>query len=147
MNSSINVTVERLGTWPTVPVCQMALAFVGLWLNIVSFAALILMHTSTKNTFYLMIISLSIVDMLYLTETLFYSLPCALARRIFLGAIFDRVVGHVDTITWFGQCSHVCFIAFNRFRFTCNTSLEKFDDVFSKTKTLMWLLGLWLFSL
>lgn len=128
-------------------VIQLILLIPGLILYIIVSIGLIYLMKSSKNTFYLLLISLAVADIIYLSETLFYSIPCIITQSRVYGIVMERITGHVDTITWFAQCSHVLFITINRLRFVAASNFQTFDKVFSYKKTLIWILLLWVFSI
>lgn len=128
-------------------VIQSVLIVPGLVLYTVSLAGLVAAYKLTKNSFYLLMISLAVADIGYLCETLFYSVPCIVLQTAIFGTVMERIVGHMDTTTWFLQCSHLLFISINRLRFVAGSNLQTFDKVFSSIKTGIWILIIWMFSL
>src|SRR5262249_24449763 len=71
-----------------------------------------------KSNFYVFVISLAIADIGFLMVVLFYCVPCAVLKRDIWPSV-PSAVGIFESISYFGQCTHLTFIAAYRFIYAC----------------------------
>lgn len=123
------------------------LTIIGLILYLVSLPALISIYRSSHLTFYILMISLSIPEIIWLVLTLIYSIPTMIVGISLFGTVTERIMGNIDTIVYFMQMTHLFFIAINRLRFVGRSKTETFDKVFTSKKVYAWCSVLWIFSI
>lgn len=123
------------------------LSTIGVLLYLLVLPAMITYYRLSKQTFYLLMITLAIPETAWLFLTLVYSIPTILYESTFYGYVMERIMGDFDTVIYFVQSTNLFFVSVNRLRFVGRTSVETFDKVFTAKKVFFWTGILWAFSL
>lgn len=139
----MNFTSQEIAVIATTATLNVA----GLAMYLFVLPALISVYKKSRQPFYILMISLSLPEILWLLLTVIYSIPVLILGSKLFGPMTERIMGNIDTIVYFMQLTHLFFISVNRLRFVARSSLESFDKVFTTKKIILWSMVLWLFSI
>lgn len=123
------------------------LTVLGLTLHLLILPAMVSIYISTRQTFYILMVSLSVPEIIWLFLTIIYSIPTLILSSKLFGPMTERIMGNIDTIVYFMQLTHLFFISVNRLRFVIHSTKETFEKVYTTKKIVAWSIILWLFSI